>query len=229
MKRLLLLPFLFLALTAETYPQPGPADPHIQQVTYDPEQVVVLRGALGWQIMIEFAGDERIENVSIGDSLAWQVTPNKRAKALFLKPLLRDGTTNMTVVTTQRRYTFALATGPRARNTPWVLRFNYPPPVVETLPEPPPPPPVNLNFGYVRKGHGSVLPTRVWDDGRQTYFEFAEQTAIPAIFAWGPGKKDESLVNIATRGRVQVVQQLGDRFMLRSGKYFGTVTRISSK
>ena len=48
------------------------------------------------------------------------------------------------------------------------------------------------------------MPTRVWDDGRQTYFEFAEQTPIPAIFAAGPGKKDEALVNVATRGRIQV-------------------------
>ena len=153
------------------------------------------------------------------------MTPNKRAKMLFLKPLLRNGSTNMTVVTSLRRYAFALSTGPRLARTPWVLHFDYPPPVVEILPEPPPPPPVKLNFGYVRQGDGSVMPTRVWDDGRQTYFEFAEQTPIPAIFAWGPGKNDESLVNVATRGRIQVVQQTGQRFILRSGTHFATVTR----
>ena len=225
MKRPLLLALAVLALTAETLPQPGPVDPHIQRVLYDSEQVVALHGALGWQIMIEFGGDERIENVSIGDSLAWQVTPNKRAKMLFLKPLLRNGSTNMTVVTSVRRYAFALSTGPRERRTPWVLHFDYPLPVVETLPEPPPPPPVKLYFGYTRQGDTAVMPTRVWDDGRQTYFEFAEQTPIPAIFAWGPGKNDESLVNVATRGRIQVVQQLGQRFILRSGTHFATVTR----
>ncbi len=225
MKRGLFLALGFLALTAETMPRPGPVDPHIQHVLFDPEQVVALHGALGWQIMIEFASDERIENVSIGDSLAWQVTPNKRAKMLFLKPLLRNANTNMTVVTSQRRYAFALSAGPRERRTPWVLRFDYPPPVVETLPEPPPPSPVHLYLGYVRAGDGSVMPTRVWDDGRQTYFEFAPETPIPAIFAAGPGKKDESLVNVVTRGRIQVVQQLGQRFVLRSGLHFATVTR----
>ena len=225
MKRPILLVLALFALTAEVSPRPGPEDPHIQRALYDPEQVVALRGALGWQIMIEFGGDERIENVSIGDSLAWQVTPNTRAKMLVLKPLLRNGSTNMTVVTSLRRYAFALSTGPRLARTPWVLHFDYPPPVVEILPEPPPPPPVKLNFGYVRQGDGSVMPTRVWDDGRQTYFEFAEQTPIPAIFAWGPGKNDESLVNVATRGRIQVVQQTGQRFILRSGTHFATVTR----
>ena len=106
MRRMLLLALGFFALTAETLPRPGPVDPHIQRVLYNPEQVVALHGAIGWQIMIEFNGDERIENVSIGDSLAWQVTPNKRARMLFLKPLLRKGATNMTVVTSLRRYAF---------------------------------------------------------------------------------------------------------------------------
>ena len=77
---------------------------------FDPDEVVQLRGALGWQIMIEFGSDERIENVSIGDSLAWQVTPNKRARNLFLKPLMKNATTNMTVVTDRRRYAFSLET-----------------------------------------------------------------------------------------------------------------------
>ena len=225
MSRFALILLAFVTLTGATVPRPGPIDPHIQSVRYDPDEVVALQGALGWQIMIEFNADERIENVSIGDSLAWQVTPNKRAKMLFLKPLLRNGNTNMTVVTSLRRYAFALSTGPRLPRTPWVLRFDYPAPVVVLRPEPPPPPPPVLHFGYVRAGSPAVMPTRVWDDGRQTYFEFAADTPIPAIFAAGPGKKDESLVNVATRGRIQVVQQMGRRFILRAGTQFATVTR----
>lgn len=214
-----------LALTGATRPRPGPVDPHIQRVYYDPDQVVSLQGALGWQIMLQFAPDERIENVSIGDSLAWQVTPNKRAKLLFLKPLLRQASTNMTVVTSQRRYAFALSTGPRLSGTPWIVQFDFPRPVVETIVEPPLPPPTKLDFAYTSTGDAAVLPVRVWDDGRQTYFEFAEQTAFPAIFAAGPGKDDEALVNVATRGRVQVVQQMGQRFILRSGAHAATVVR----
>ena len=225
MRSAIRLLLLLLALTAETTPLPGSVDPHIQRVLYDPDQVVLLHGALGWQIMVEFAPDERIENVSIGDSLAWQVTPNKRAKLLFLKPLLRNGSTNMTVVTSERHYAFALSAGPRLASTPWIVHFDFPQPVVETIPEPPPPPPAKLNFAYSRAGDASVLPERVWDDGRQTYFEFADQSAFPAIFAVGPGKKDEALVNVATAGRVQVVQQIGERFILRSGDHSATVTR----
>ena len=228
MKSLAFLAPACFALAGATVPTPGPVDPHVQRVRYDPDGVVSLRGARGWQIMVEFAPDERIENVSIGDALAWQVTPNKRARILFLKPLLRDGNTNMTVVTSQRRYAFALSTGPRLERTPWMLHFDYPAQVMARLPEPPPPPPPpRLNFGYARGGDPTVLPTRVWDDGRQTYFEFSEHVAIPAIFAGGPGKNDEALVNVATRGRIEVVQQMGQRFILRSGDHFATVTRTS--
>jgi len=201
----------------------GP-DPHIQTVFYRPDNVVRLTGAVGWQIMIEFAADERIENVSIGDSTAWQVTPNKRAKMLFVKPLSRNASTNMTVITSQRRYAFDLGVGPRSARTPWIVNFTYPAEAVETLPEPPPAEPVKLDFDYTRAGDAGLLPSRVWDDGRQTYFEFPDEMAMPAIFAGGPGD-DESLVNVSMRGRIAVVQQRAARFTLRSGKRVATVAR----
>lgn len=221
MRRLFALALLLLV--AARIPEPGPVDPHIQSILYSPDEVVRLQGALGWQIMLEFGSDERIENVSIGDALAWQVTPNKKARNLFLKPLIKNATTNMTVVTDRRRYAFSLETTPRLRTTPWVVRFDYPQEVVEAIEEPPLPPPPALNFGYGLAGDAALLPARVWDDGLMTYFEFAADKSIPAIFAGGPGK-DESLVNSLTRGRVIVVQQTGTRFTLRTGKRVATVT-----
>ena len=212
-----------LLLVAARTPEPGAVDPHIQSVAYVPDEVVVLQGALGWQIMLEFGADERIENVSIGDSTAWQVTPNKRARNLFLKPLKKNATTNMTVVTDRRRYAFSLETTPRRLNTPWVVRFDYPREVVEAIEEPLPPPPLPLNFAYRISGDTALLPARVWDDGLMTYFEFAADKSIPAIFAGGPGK-DEALVNSLIRGRVIVVQQTGPRFTLRSGKQVATIS-----
>ena len=200
------------------------SDPHIQTVFYQPDKVIDLKGAVGWQIMIEFGPDERIENVSIGDSTAWQVAPNKRARMLFLKPLNARASTNMAVVTTVRNYAFNLSVAPRQAATPWMLRFTYPPVPVEVVPEAPPPPPINLDFAYHLAGDAGLMPTRVWDDGRQTYFEFAEEVALPAIFAGGPDK-DESLVNVTMRGRVAVVQQRAARFTLRAGKRVATVTK----
>src|SRR6218665_2630783 len=70
-----------------TYPVPGPGDPRIKEFMYDPNAIVGIRGMLGYEMTIEFGADERIENVSIGDSLSWQVTPNRKATLLFLKPM----------------------------------------------------------------------------------------------------------------------------------------------
>lgn len=211
-----------MLLVAARTPEPGLGDPHMQSVMYSPDEVVLLRGALGWQIMIEFGDEERIENVSIGDALAWQVTPNKKARDLFLKPLVKNATTNMTVVTDKRNYSFELETGPRSQFTPWVLRFEYPREVVEAVEEPAPPPPPPLHFDYSVDGDPALRPLRVWDDGTMTYFEFAAGQALPAIFAGGP-KKHETLVNTSTRGRVIIVQQTSGIFTLRSGDQVATV------
>ncbi len=62
-------------------------------------QIVQIVGKSGIQSTIEFATDERIENVAVGDSSAWQITPNRRASLLFVKPLSAHSRTNMTVVT----------------------------------------------------------------------------------------------------------------------------------
>jgi type IV secretion system protein VirB9 len=222
------IPLIFLLLVGARRPDPGLVDPHIQSILYDPDQVVLLNGALGWQIMIEFAPDERIENVSIGDALAWQVTPNKKARDLFLKPLIKNAATNMTVLTDQRRYAFELEAGPRLGTTPWVLRFEYPKEIVQAVEEPLPPPPPPLNFRYLIGGDPTLRPSRVWDDGTVTYFEFSNETPLPAIYTGSP-KGPESLVNTSVRGRVIIVQQTSGIFTLRSGDQFATVTYANGK
>src|SRR5262245_43329626 len=78
-----------LALAASAHAQavariePGPGDPRIKQVMYDPDAIVQIRGQLGYEIPVEFDPNERVETVSIGDSLAWQVTPNRKATMVF--------------------------------------------------------------------------------------------------------------------------------------------------
>ena len=222
MKLLLTLGLLMLAVPAQAQMSPNA---HVQTVFWDPDQVINITGAPGWQIMLEFAADERIENVAIGDALAWQVTPNKRARNLFLKPLLKNAQTNMTVITDRRRYVFALDTGPRRASTPWVVRFEYPPPpVVLTAEAFVEQRAVVENYSYVKSGDAGLLPARIWDDGLMTYFEFAENVSLPAIFIGKPGK-DEALVNSTMRGRTVVIQQLANAFTLRDGKRVATVRR----
>jgi len=206
-------------------PHPGPGDPRIHVVEYDPQEVVELRVALGYQLSVEFDPAERIENVAIGDSLGWQVTPNRRANLLFLKPMSSRPSTNMTVVTNLRRYNFELGLRPRAaaRTAPFSVRFLYAPPVVAYIAPPPPPaPPAERNVAYSYEGSGKTLPVKVFDDGQDTYFAFREAEDLPAIFAVDPDG-GEAVVNTRERDGYVVVDRVTRGFVLRRGS---EVTRI---
>lgn len=222
------------AVATET-PRPGAVDPRIRTVAYDRDQVVRLTGYFGIQTMLEFAPDERIENVSIGDSLGWQVTPNKKANLLFLKPLDRTAATNMTVVTDRRRYVFELVVAaPKAstKDMAYVVRFLVPAPapVAVAAPPPPPPPPptapVARNSAYSVKGDTTIQPAKVFDDGAATYFAWSEQSDLPAVFVVGADGV-EGLANAVVRDGYLVVDQLAPRFVLRSGKSSLTVTNAA--
>ena len=126
---------------AEKAPQPGPADSRIRTVVYNPRDVVRVLGHYGFQTLIQFADYEQVENISIGDSLAWQVVPNERGNLLFVKPVEQNAQTNLTVVTSspstnaatgvaQRVYVFSLDAEAREEHTSpaftWTVKFHYP-------------------------------------------------------------------------------------------------------
>jgi type IV secretion system protein VirB9 len=218
---------------AEVRPTPGQADSRIRSVLYDPDQVVLLEGVLGYATTVEFAPGEKIENVSIGDSLGWQITPNRRANLLFIKPVDKAAPTDMTVVTNLRRYNFDLRViQPRGRRHADVtieLRFDYPTPaqaVVEAASQPAakaPETPQVANSAYVFKGVLRGLPTAVFDDGQATYFQFGANTDYPAILAVDDDGKEA--VNISYRDGYMVVDRLAGAFVLRRG---AEVTRVTN-
>ncbi len=202
------------------------ADARIRTLMYDPDQIVRLNAVFGYQMMIRFAPDERIENVAIGEGQSWQVTPNHEASLLFIKPVDHAARTNMTVITDRRSYLFELdaSAAKDARAETYVVRFLYPPePVVaQAAPPAPPPPPERRNGAYTYTGSRALLPSVVFDDGRFTYFRWPEATATPALFLISPDGS-ESLVNYSYRDGFQVVEQTAQSFRLRDGKEVTTV------
>jgi type IV secretion system protein VirB9 len=208
-------------------PRPGAGDPRMRWVRYDPDQVVNLRGAMGYQFPIQFGEDERIENVSIGDGTGWQVTPNHRADVLFLKPMMPRAVTNMTVFTNLRRYNFMLSVQPRGVGPGlFGLRFEYPVPalaipVVADAPQAPVPP-QDHNHAYSYSGSRRNVPDRLFDDGHFTYFRFGDAAEYPAIFV-NEGPKRESMAATSMRDGYVVVDQLAPRFVLRRGDDVTTI------
>jgi type IV secretory pathway VirB9-like protein len=117
------------------------SDPRLVTKAFDATKVVKIHGRPGVQATIAFADDEKIENVAVGDSEKWQITPNKRANLLFARPLDPAASTNMTVVTDKRTYLFDLVAS--AKDQPvYMLRFTYgdeaqAPPMVPAAVRPP--------------------------------------------------------------------------------------------
>jgi type IV secretion system protein VirB9 len=180
MKRLILA--LALAATpaaAQTPPSTVTADPRLQTVAYDPGQIVRLKVATNFQTTVIFGPGEQVENVAIGDADGWQATLNSQGSALFLKPLRSSGTTNMSVITDVRVYSFELtATYAAGGDTPFTVRFTYPDAPGGAQPQARP------GVGrYRMSGARSLRPAAIEDDGVRTSVRWGASQTLPAVFA----------------------------------------------
>lgn len=216
------------------------ADPRIRRIDYDDGAVVRLDACYGFQTMIEFGADERIENVGLGEAAQWLVVPNKRANLLFVKPSYKVAHSNMTVATDRRRYSFELvardSAACRGGRVLYDLRFRYPqePAVVAQAaatpaqpvpaqPTPPSLPPVAArNSAYSFSGARENVPLRVFDDGQRTWFSWGEGASAPAVFAVGSDGA-ETLVGFTAQDGWLVADQVAPKFLLRRGESRATL------
>lgn len=206
--------------------KPMAIDSRIKVMVYNPDDIFKYVGYYGYQANIEFSESEIIDNISLGDTIAWQIVPS--GKRLFLKPMEPDATTNMTVITNKRVYYFEL----HAKNAEDIedpeisfnLRFLYPDEssgeVVRHFPtsgEPDLSEPENYNFNYTISGSNKISPVKIFDDSDFTYFQFREKnTEIPAFFLVDPDG-NEGIVNYRVSGKYIVVERVAPRFTLRLG------------
>jgi type IV secretion system protein VirB9 len=233
MKLLALLLLAPALAAAAQLPESGPEDPRVRTVIYDPDQVVVITGHFGYQQMIQLGEDEQIEALSIGDSISWQVVPNKAKNLLFVKPTERKAHTNLAVTTNRHSYAFELIASDLLTDIPnlsYVVRFRYPQDEdakvqaqlaaaardrqQEVMPDRKIDP-SDWNLDYTFQGSTGLAPLHVFDDGTFTYFQFRERQDVPAIFLVADGGS-ESLLNYHVSGKYVVVERTGKQFTLRS-------------
>lgn len=224
MRRALLLIVLGLSVAggAQVRPTSGPGDPRIQTIAYDANQVVQLQVASGFQLTVEFAPGERIENIAVGDGSAWQVTPNKRGDRMFVKALAMGVTTNLTVLTDARTYNFELmpAYGPLP-DMPFDVRFTYAEPAVARIDAIGKP----AEGRYKLSGAKPLRPTAISDDGAKTYIEFATDRPLPAVFAVDDAGR-EMLVDGAMRDGQYVIDAVRPELLFRIDKQTARATRV---
>lgn len=225
MKRLLLLLLLLATPTmAQTPPAQG-GDPRLQIIPYDASQVVRLKVASRFQLTVLFGADERIENVALGDSDAWQVTVNGRGDALFIKPLRANGPTNMTVITDARVYSFELSPAYAAAfDTPFTVRFQYPAPV----PAEPPQSPALEAGRYRLSGARTVRPASVTDDGERTWIDWGPTQTLPAVFAID-AQGEEVLVDGTMRDGRYVIDAVHRTLLFRLDRQTARASRVAPR
>jgi type IV secretion system protein VirB9 len=230
-------PVLLAALLVAAIPAKAD-DRRLVEHFYNADEVVQLQGRANVQAAIRFAENEHIENVAIGDSQSWQVTPNKRANLLFVKPLADRAATNMTVVTDKRTYLFDLVASPANRNPTYLLAFTYPeepeedepqlagsgaagaPTAIEVAAANDPyavVDPVLLNHAWRGEGDTALLPRTIYDDGDATFLAWPAGTPMPAILVRDL-EGTEGPVNYAVRGDLIVVDGVPRQIILRSGE-----------
>jgi type IV secretion system protein VirB9 len=129
--------FGFLS-TAFSQQAPVTTDSRIRTLVYNSNEVYELKFYYGYQSFIEFAEDEEIEMISIGEAFAWRLTP--AGKRLFVRPLEVAGHTNMTIISNKRTYHFDIRSGEydgkADEELVYTVRFFYPQ-VGQPLPIPP--------------------------------------------------------------------------------------------
>jgi type IV secretion system protein VirB9 len=194
---------------AEVSPRPGHGDPRIQTVEFDPAEVVALRVSNGYALTVQFAPDERIETVTLGDSGGWMVQTNKRADSLVVKPI-GGGSTNLTVITDSRTYNFALYATFGGGMQPYLLSFTYPAP-------PQAAPVVAAPAGqYSLSGVKALWPVEMSDDGAFTRVRWDVGVAVPAIYSTdGWGKR--ALLNGVMRDGAYMVEGVFKRLVFVRG------------
>jgi type IV secretion system protein VirB9 len=218
-----LLPFLVLCAAAPVAAQSvDPAsspDSRIQVIDYDAGRTVELRVAVGYQVAVELGRDEQAQNIAVGNSAAWQVSVNARRNLVFVKPTQDASTTNMTVFTTLRTYTFELRALPAmTADMPFTIRFRS----AETSPNPALDPNgfVDLSAAQRRAsryrvtGDAALKPDSVSHDSQFTYVTWPKERDLPATYEIS-ATGQELLVNGIMRDDVLVIDRVLTKLRFR--------------
>ena len=202
-------------------------DSRIRFVDYDPHDVVTIYGRVGADTLILFDPDEKIEDLSGGDTDAWAVGVTKKGNGFFIKPAATSPATNAHVVTDRRVYSIDLRLAGKGQQSYFTVWYRYPDQdaakqhaaaerkqtrdlLAAGVPG------AQKNYRYTQQGSSEIAPAAAWDDGTATYLTFPANGTVPAVYVVGEDGK-EQLVNTSTTGDVLQLHKVAPKFILRSG------------
>lgn len=239
---MVVLHVLALPALALEVPSGASQDSRVRFVNYQPYNITRVVGSLRSSVQVEFAGDEEIAHVALGNSVAWEVAP--AGNTLFLKPRENQPVTNISVVTTRRNgstrsYQMELTVRDGSveagQNTYFYVKYRYPDDEAElrrreaasralaarakdaddvlSLHEAYGP----RNWRYSAQGSHALEPQSVYDNGKITTFAFVGNQEMPAIYMEN-SDGSESLVPKSIDRDLVMVHAISRKFILRRGK-----------
>ncbi|KFX10705.1 Putative conjugal transfer protein TraH [Pectobacterium atrosepticum ICMP 1526] len=214
-------------------PQATSFDQRMQEVTYNPDDSVLVKIKAGTSTLVQLEKGEYITDevagIVLGDPDAWDV--NVRGNNIYFRPIKDEPDTNVTLTSNIRTYVLYLKS---VKVDPsWMVRFKYPKKhnsksqnlfsktPCQSNGE------FNANWDYQILGKESFQPYEVWDDGRFTCFRFNPSSDLPMIYRVA-GDGSEMLVNSNIEDNITVVQETSSMFRIRLGsKVVAVRTNIS--
>jgi len=202
-------------------------DHRVKQVTFNAADIVQLDTVLGVATHIVLEEGERYITHAFGDSDAYAFVIKQNH--VFIKPKAEHANTNLIIVTDRRSYKFRLSFK-RSRNTDatYELVFVYPDTEAQQARANAERAAIaasfnkgaeNYNLSYAMSGDIEIAPVNAWDNWRFTYFKFAPNTDMPAIY-FVDAEGNESIVNRTTVGdgnTIIVVHKINPKWILRLG------------
>ncbi|HHR6469886.1 TPA: TrbG/VirB9 family P-type conjugative transfer protein [Providencia alcalifaciens] len=224
---------VLLALSSQSFgaamPRSSGADPRVQEIFYNPNNVTIVKVKSGVTTLIQLEEDEFIEGentatgMGLGDPLAWNVSV--RGNNIWLRPIAEQPDTNIAMVTNKRTYSIQLSSSGTGEPT-YLMRYTYPKkpePVKQTVflgkskVETPCFDGGKVNVNYQVRGDITLKPSALWDNGEFTCFKWNNATDLPVIYRVLPDGK-EQLVNYHMDKNVMVVHEVSPQFVLRLGQ-----------
>jgi len=222
-------------------PTSAQQDNRVRFVNYQPYNITRVVGTIRSSVQVEFAPDEEIAHVALGNTVAWEVAP--AGHILFLKPRENQPATNISVVTTRRdgskrSYQMELVVRDGSvdagQNTYFYVKYRYPADEaarrrleeearkraaeagyadqVLGIHEQYGP----RNWRYSAQGSAAIEPQSVYDNGKVTTFAFSGNQEMPAIYIEN-SDGTESLVPKTVQGDLVLVHAISRKFILRRG------------
>ncbi|ODR88395.1 P-type conjugative transfer protein VirB9 [Sinorhizobium alkalisoli] len=222
-------------------PRGASQDSRVRFVDYQPYNITRVIGSLRSSVQVEFAADEEIAHVALGNSVAWEVAP--AGNILFLKPRENQPVTNISVVTTRRdgstrsyqmELTVRDGTVEVGQNTYFYVKYRYPADEAERRRQAAAARAIAAkakqadnvlamheaygprNWRYSAQGAEQLEPQSVYDNGKITTFAFIGNQEMPAIYIEN-SDGSESLVPKSVDGNLVLVHAIGRKFILRRG------------